>query len=177
MSSYAMQEIRTAFEAAAPNGWTLETIAVKLQADGHSCGDWAHYFRCRVLAYVADPTKLGTCTFPAFLLTAEMRDLRGLRGTAKLQAEQHQRLVATGLRDALRQLLRAGATQGALPWQHRPEGQWFGTRHTQYDRDLAARLKRNDEGLGAIESNPIVTGGDEEAAGEGVLVEQPFQYT
>ena len=41
-------EIRKAFDAAAPNGWTFESISLELQADGHSCGDWAHYFRCRV---------------------------------------------------------------------------------------------------------------------------------
>jgi hypothetical protein len=40
--------IKTAFDAAAAEGWTLESITLELQADGHSCGDWAHYFRCRV---------------------------------------------------------------------------------------------------------------------------------
>ena len=42
-------EIRTAFAAAAPAGWELESISLAVQSDGHSCGDWAHYFRCRVL--------------------------------------------------------------------------------------------------------------------------------
>ena len=47
--------IFTAFASVAPPGWTLESIRVQLQADGHSCGDWAHYFRCRALAYVWRP--------------------------------------------------------------------------------------------------------------------------
>ena len=155
-----------------PSDWALEAVSVELQADNHSCGDWAHYFRCRVLAYVADPTRLGTCSFATFLATPEMRDLRGLRSTARRQAEQHQRLVATERRDALRQLLRAAAARDVLPWRHRPEDQWFGRNITQYDRDLKARLNRNDEGLGNDASNPVVTGGDDD---DGMLVEQPFQ--
>ena len=44
-----------AFYKAAPSGWTLDSIRVQLQptSDLHSCGDWAHYFRCCVLAYAA----------------------------------------------------------------------------------------------------------------------------
>ena len=87
----------------ADSGWTLETIPVKLQADGHSCGDWAHYFRCRVLAYAAE--QLGDSSFPQYLASDEMRDLAGLRGTPCRDAERHQRLVATQRRHALRKLL------------------------------------------------------------------------
>ena len=47
--------IRTAFERAAQPSWALESIRVELQADGHSCGDWAHWFRCRVLTYARRP--------------------------------------------------------------------------------------------------------------------------
>ena len=90
--------------------WTLDVIPARLQADGHSCGDWAHYFRCRVLAYVANG--LGSCSFPSFLVSSEMRNLQGLSGTALADAEKHQRLVATQRRDALRKLLRAAARSG-----------------------------------------------------------------
>ena len=86
-------EIRVAFDAAAPAGWTLVSIQLKLQADGHSCGDWAHYFRCRVLAYAAEQ-KVRTCTFPAFL-QAELPNLRLLRGTRLTEAECRQRRFAT----------------------------------------------------------------------------------
>ena len=68
--------IRSAFDEAAPNGWSLISITLQLQAtsDGHSCGDWAHWFRCRVLAYVAEG-KVGSHTFPEFL-QAELSNLR-----------------------------------------------------------------------------------------------------
>jgi len=36
--------IHSEFPKAALAGWTLESIPLKAQADGHSCGDWAHYF-------------------------------------------------------------------------------------------------------------------------------------
>ena len=49
---FAVPAVRSALEDAAP-GWHFECILLELQADGHSCGDWAHYFRCRVLAYAA----------------------------------------------------------------------------------------------------------------------------
>ena len=97
---------------AAGGGWTLEAIPARLQADGHSCGDWAHYFRCRVLAYVANG--LGSCSFPSSLVSSEMRNLQGLKGTGLADAEKHQRLVATQRRDALRELLRAAARSGPV---------------------------------------------------------------
>ena len=43
------EEIVTTFAAAAPEAWKLESIQLAVQSDGYSCGDWAHYFRCRVL--------------------------------------------------------------------------------------------------------------------------------
>ena len=39
--------ILKAFVQQAPSDWDLESISLVLQADGHSCGDWAHWFRCR----------------------------------------------------------------------------------------------------------------------------------
>lgn len=113
-SMASRHEIRVAFDAAAPAGWTLVSIQLKLQADGHSCGDWAHYFRCRVLAYAAEQ-KVRTCTFPAFL-QAELPNLRLLRGTRLTEAECRQRRFATQLRDALRELLCGAAQKGLLPW-------------------------------------------------------------
>jgi len=110
----ARNAIREAFYAAAPPGWTLESIPLSLQADGHSCGDWAHYFRCRLLAYAAEG-KLGTNTFPAFL-QAKLPNLRLLKGTPLTEAERRQRRLATQRRDALRELLRGAARKGALPW-------------------------------------------------------------
>ena len=108
--------IRLAFETAAPPEWMLESIQVGLQADGHSCGDWAHYFRGRALAYVADDARLGTRTFPAFLVGDGMQDLRKVRSLDRKPAEQRQRRVARRLRDALRELLHSAARLGALPW-------------------------------------------------------------
>ena len=54
-SQMAFAAIERAFQRAAPVGWKLESITLELQADGHSCGDWAHYFRGRVLEYVRCP--------------------------------------------------------------------------------------------------------------------------
>lgn len=90
------------------------SIELCLQADGHSCGDWAHYFRCRVMQYVAEGL-LGTHTFTAFL-RSDMANMRGLRGTPKKQAEQHQRRIAKRRRDELRTLLCAAARSSALSW-------------------------------------------------------------
>ena len=108
--------IRSAFDEAAPNGWSLISITLQLQAtsDGHSCGDWAHWFRCRVLAYVAEG-KVGSHTFPEFL-QAELSNLRLLKGTALRTAETSHRRFITKRRDDLRQLLRSAARQGMLPW-------------------------------------------------------------
>ena len=106
--------IREAFYAAAPAGWELVSIPLKLQADGHSCGDWAHYFRCRLMAYVAEG-HMGTRTFPSFL-QADMPNLRQLKGTPLQETERRQRRTATRRRDALRELLRGAARRGALPW-------------------------------------------------------------
>ena len=41
-----------------------------------------------------------------------------VRGNARKEAERHQRRVARLRRDALRELLRAGARRGVLPWGH-----------------------------------------------------------
>jgi hypothetical protein len=81
--------IRTAFVAAAPDGWVLESISLIAQADGHSCGDWAHWFRCRVMAYMADDARVGTGSFPEFL-SQGLTDLRPLWGA------QHGRLQSAG---------------------------------------------------------------------------------
>ena len=111
--------IRTAFTAAAADDWTFQSIRVKLQADGHSCGDWAHYFRCCVLAYVADGDKLGTHSLSAFLTEhadSSLTDLKGLKGTPLREAEQRQRRFALRRRNALRELLRTAAEQSNLPW-------------------------------------------------------------
>jgi hypothetical protein len=110
--------VRKAFDSAAPAGWTLESIPFQLQADGHSCGDWAHYFRCRVLDYVArDSFEMVTHTpeFPTFLL-GEMRDLTPLKGSARVEAGRHQRRIARKRRDELRELLRFHAKLGLLEY-------------------------------------------------------------
>lgn len=107
--------ISTAFECAAPGGWDIVSIPLRLQADGHSCGDWAHWFRCRVHEYVADETQMGKCTFPEFL-RGDLLNLRGLRGTQLTDAESRHRRFARRRRDALRELLRDAARRGALPW-------------------------------------------------------------
>ena len=108
--------IRAAFQAAAPDGWVLESINVQLQADGHSCGDWAHYFRSRLLAYCADEALVGKCTFPAFLVGEGMQNLRTVPGVKRAAAERDQRRIARRRRDALRELLRRAAALNALPW-------------------------------------------------------------
>ena len=107
--------ISTAFECAAPGGWDIVSIPLRLQADGHSCGDWAHWFRCRVHEYVADETQMGKCTFPEFL-RGDLLNLRGLRGTQLTDAESRHRRFARRRRDALRELLRDAARRGARPW-------------------------------------------------------------
>lgn len=107
--------IRTAFNNAAPDGWQLECIALQAQADGHSCGDWAHYFRTRVLRYAADDSLIGTGTFVDFLAQG-LINLMTLRGSGRQTAERSQRRIARQLRDALRTLLRSAAQKGALPW-------------------------------------------------------------
>ena len=107
--------IRVAFDAAAPDGWEFESIYFQAQADGHSCGDWSDFFRCRVLAYMADSALVGTRTFPAFLVQG-LTNIKPLRGTARSSAESSQRRIARLRRDALRYLLRAAAQRGALKW-------------------------------------------------------------
>jgi len=107
--------IAAAFERNAPSTWKLVIIPLKLQADGHSCGDWAHWFRCRVLAYVADPQLLGSGTFPEYL-RGDLTNLKDLRGTPLKEAESKQRRFARKRRDALRELLFGAAQRGALPW-------------------------------------------------------------
>ena len=107
--------IRTAFNNVAPDGWQLECIALQAQADGHSCGDWAHYFRTRVLRYAADDSLIGTGTFADFLAQG-LINLMTLRGSARQTAERSQRRIARQLRDALRTLLRGAAQKGLLPW-------------------------------------------------------------
>ena len=87
---------------------------LQAHADGHSCGNWAHYFCCRVLAYAADPTRLGPCTFPAYL-SAGLRDLKRLKGGVRADAEKHQRRLATQRRDELQALLRDAARSDSLP--------------------------------------------------------------
>jgi hypothetical protein len=106
--------IRRAFETAAPAGWALECLPLSMQADGHSCGDWAHYFRSRVLEYVAAGL-CGSRTFPDFLRD-ELTNLRSVRGRPRAAAEVANNAFATRRRDALRELLRAAASQGRLPW-------------------------------------------------------------
>ena len=115
----ARSPVRTAFFKAAPAGWTLQSIRFKLQAYGHSCGDWSHYFRCRVLAYVArDSFELDghEGEFPAFLLGEEMHDLTLLTGSARTEAERQQRRIARRLRDKLRELLRFCANMEVLEY-------------------------------------------------------------
>ena len=114
---FAVPAARIALEDAAP-GWHFECILLELQADGHSCGDWAHYFRCRVLEYAADDALLGSRTFAAFLLSGipGMTNLRGLSGTRRTQAAGQQRRIARRRRDELRALLRVAAQQNKLPW-------------------------------------------------------------
>ena len=85
--------IRTAFNNAAPDGWQLECIALQAQADGHSCGDWAHYFRTRMLRYAADDSLIGTGTFADFLAQG-LINLMTLRGSARQTAERSQRRIA-----------------------------------------------------------------------------------
>ena len=87
----------------------------RLHLDGHSCGNWAHFFYGRVLAYAADSVQLGSCTFPAYL-GAGLRDFKGLEGGVRADAEQHQRRLATQRSDELRELLRELARSGSLPW-------------------------------------------------------------
>jgi hypothetical protein len=117
--------IYAAFEAAALSGWKLESITLELQADGHSCGDWAHWFRCRVLAYAAldvEPMEAeggsavrGHSTFEAFLrnLPSGVTNLRSVRGPSKRAADIANNRFITARRDALRELLR-GAVRKRL---------------------------------------------------------------
>ena len=65
---------------------------------------------------VANGALLGTRTFPAFLVSDGMQDLRKVRSLERKPAEQQQRHVARQLRDALRELLYSAAQLGALPW-------------------------------------------------------------
>jgi hypothetical protein len=112
--------IRTAFERAVSDGWTLCCIPLVLQADGHSCGDWAHWFRCRVLAYTAQWDEedrgargkgLGSRTFGEFL-RGEIVDLRSLRHVDRRSGEQANRKFAAERRTELRKLLRTAARKG-----------------------------------------------------------------
>ena len=105
----------SAFRAAAPAGWELVSITAELQADGHSCGDWSHHFRCCMLKYVADPAQLGTRSFATFLLRDDLRDLHSVSHAERAQAERTQRRFAQKRRDALRSLLLSAAQRGALP--------------------------------------------------------------
>ena len=68
-----------------------------------------------MLAYAADPTRLGPCTFPAYL-SAGLRDFKGVKGGVRAGAEQHQRRLATQRRDELQALLRDAARTDSLPW-------------------------------------------------------------
>ena len=105
----------TAFRAAAPDGWELVSIAAELQADGYSCSDWSHYFRCRMLAYVADSAQLGTCSFAMFLIGDDLRDLHSVPRVERVQAGRKHRRFAQRRRDALRSLLLSAAQRGELP--------------------------------------------------------------
>ena len=107
--------IRSAFESAtAAQGWQFTSLPIKLQADGHSCGDWAHYFRSRVLAYVADDAARD---FASFLADGMTNLLLPRRNSPELrQAEQRQRHIARERRDALRTLLRRAYRLDALPF-------------------------------------------------------------
>ena len=65
---------------------------------------------------MVDAERLGTYTFPAFLVGAGMHDLRKVAEADHEQAKQQQRRVAQQLRDSLRKLLRSAAQRGVLPW-------------------------------------------------------------
>ena len=93
-----------------------------VQSDGYSCGDWAHWFRCRLLQYVAMGDDddcihggVGSQTFPE-LLRGDLTNLCSLRGVALGEAERANNSFAMQRRDAMRTLLRAAARKGALPW-------------------------------------------------------------
>eukprot|EP00966_Prymnesium_polylepis_P333196 7388670-Prymnesium_polylepis.1 len=116
--------IRAAFDDAAPDGWELVSIPLAVQSDGYSCGDWAHYFCCRVMEYVAlhDVVSwhammygIGSNNFPEFLQDA-LVNLKSVRGSEKAAAEKANNQFATKRRDALRTLLRGAARRGVLPW-------------------------------------------------------------
>jgi hypothetical protein len=87
----------------------------ELQADGYSCGNWSHYFRCRMLAYVADSAQLGTRSFAMFLIGDDLRDLHSVPRVERVQAGRKHRRFAQRRRDALRSLLLSAAQRGELP--------------------------------------------------------------
>ena len=98
-------------------GWLGARVdrCAELQADGYSCGNWSHYFRCRMLAYVADSAQLGTCSFAMFLIGDDLRDLHSVPRVERVQAGRKHRRFAQRRRDALRSLLLSAAQRGELP--------------------------------------------------------------
>ncbi len=68
-----------------------------------------------MLAYAADPARLGACIFFAYL-SAGLCELKGLKGGVRADAEQHQRRLVTQRHDELQALLRDAARSDSLPW-------------------------------------------------------------
>jgi hypothetical protein len=102
-------------------GWRCSPVRLRLQHDGHSCGDWSLVTDEAFLAY-CDSSSFGDGGFPAFF-EEWLRDL-GVRdlGAADLRSDTAARAAAAAnnatfiaqRRVALRESLFAAATQGTL---------------------------------------------------------------
>jgi hypothetical protein len=126
------------------------TAAPTLHLEAMSClraGD------CRYVCAIDDEESLGVGSgvFPGFL-QGELANIRSTRGTSRSGAERANNEFARRRRDTLRDLLRAAARRGLLPWgitrlAHFAEGR---------DSSEAAVFINLDEDLeGDSEFNPI----------------------
>ena len=103
-----------------PHGWTLTSLRVRLQSDGHSCGIWVQEMASVWLQFVQhDPTQLSN--FETFL----RKQLRKLN-VYDLHLERDKQAAVSAKasnisyirkrRDALREELEAAATNQNLAW-------------------------------------------------------------
>ena len=104
----------------APHGWTLTSLPLRLQSDGHSCGIWVQEVASVWLKYVEeDPSQLSS--FETFLRTQlhqrNVYDLRLPRDEKAARTAKASNLTfIRERRDALREELARAADMESLAW-------------------------------------------------------------